>query len=94
LFQLVPVANPGMPQRTRPAHFGEVSASWSSIRCLPEKLALVLEKLAQCDLPALWKPRATQFIRVDALPMLGTGKIDLRGVMDFAAMQQSVEASS
>jgi len=45
-----------------------------------EKLAPVLEKLPQCDLPALWKPRANQFFHVDALPMLGTGKIDLRGV--------------
>jgi len=33
-----------------------------------EKLAPVLEKLPQCDLPALWKPRANQFFRVDALP--------------------------
>jgi acyl-[acyl-carrier-protein]-phospholipid O-acyltransferase/long-chain-fatty-acid--[acyl-carrier-protein] ligase len=46
----------------------------------PEKLAPVLEKLPQCDLPALWKPKANQFFRVDALPLLGTGKIDLRGV--------------
>ncbi|MGA7339826.1 MAG: AMP-binding protein [Terracidiphilus sp.] len=50
-----------------------------------EKLAPVLEKLAQCDLPALWKPRANQFFHVDALPVLGTGKIDLRGVKALAA---------
>jgi len=50
-----------------------------------EKLAPVLEKLPQCDLPALWKPRANQFFHVDALPMLGTGKIDLRGVKAAAA---------
>jgi hypothetical protein len=46
----------------------------------PDKLAPILEKLPQCDLPALWKPRASQFFHVDALPLLGTGKIDLRGV--------------
>ena len=50
-----------------------------------KKLAPVLEKLPQCDLPALWKPRANQFFHVDALPMLGTGKIDLRGVKAAAA---------
>jgi acyl-[acyl-carrier-protein]-phospholipid O-acyltransferase/long-chain-fatty-acid--[acyl-carrier-protein] ligase len=50
-----------------------------------EKLAPVLEKLPQCDLPALWKPRANQFFHVDALPVLGTGKIDLRGVKVLAA---------
>lgn len=50
-----------------------------------EKLAPVLEKLPQCDLPALWKPRANQFFHVDAIPVLGTGKIDLRGVKCLAA---------
>jgi len=58
----------------------------------PEKLAPVLEKLPQCDLPPLWKPRANQFFHVDALPFLGTGKIDLRGVkVSAAAMSQPVE---
>jgi acyl-[acyl-carrier-protein]-phospholipid O-acyltransferase/long-chain-fatty-acid--[acyl-carrier-protein] ligase len=50
-----------------------------------ERLARVLEKLPQCDLPSLWKPRANQFFHVDALPVLGTGKIDLRGVKALAA---------
>jgi acyl-[acyl-carrier-protein]-phospholipid O-acyltransferase/long-chain-fatty-acid--[acyl-carrier-protein] ligase len=50
-----------------------------------EKLAPILEKLAQCDLPALWKPRPNQFFHVDALPILGTGKIDLRGVKALAS---------
>jgi acyl-[acyl-carrier-protein]-phospholipid O-acyltransferase/long-chain-fatty-acid--[acyl-carrier-protein] ligase len=50
-----------------------------------EKVDPVLDKLAQCDLPALWKPRANQFFHVDALPVLGTGKIDLRGVKAVAA---------
>lgn len=49
-----------------------------------EKLAPVVEKFAQCDLPALWKPRANQFFHVAALPILGTGKIDLRGVKALA----------
>lgn len=56
------------------------------ISTLPdEKLAPVFEKFAQCDLPALWKPRANQFFHVEALPILGTGKIDLRGVKALAA---------
>ena len=50
-----------------------------------EKLALGLEKLPQCDLPALWKPKANLFFHVDALPLLGTGKIDLRGIKTLAA---------
>jgi acyl-[acyl-carrier-protein]-phospholipid O-acyltransferase/long-chain-fatty-acid--[acyl-carrier-protein] ligase len=50
-----------------------------------DNLAPVLEKFAQCDLPALWKPRKDQFFHVDALPYLGTGKLDLRGVKGKAA---------
>lgn len=50
-----------------------------------DKLTPVVEKFAQCDLPALWKPRANQFFHVDALPILGTGKVDLRGVKALAS---------
>ena len=58
-----------------------------------EKLAPVLAKLPQCDLPPLWKPRANLIFHVDALPMLGTGKIDLRGVKSMAAaLALNVEA--
>jgi acyl-[acyl-carrier-protein]-phospholipid O-acyltransferase/long-chain-fatty-acid--[acyl-carrier-protein] ligase len=56
------------------------------IHTLPEsKLAPVLEKFAQCDLPALWKPKPGQFVHVDAIPVLGTGKMDLRGIKTLAA---------
>jgi acyl-[acyl-carrier-protein]-phospholipid O-acyltransferase/long-chain-fatty-acid--[acyl-carrier-protein] ligase len=41
-------------------------------------------KLPQLDLPNLWKPRADQFYHVDALPMLGTGKLDLRKIRELA----------
>ena len=49
-----------------------------------EQLAPVLDKLAQSDLPALWKPRPNQFFRVSALPYLGTGKLDLRALKSKA----------
>jgi acyl-[acyl-carrier-protein]-phospholipid O-acyltransferase / long-chain-fatty-acid--[acyl-carrier-protein] ligase len=49
------------------------------------KLDPVLEKLAQSDLPALWRPRPNQFFHIDALPVLGTGKLDLRAVRAAAA---------
>jgi acyl-[acyl-carrier-protein]-phospholipid O-acyltransferase/long-chain-fatty-acid--[acyl-carrier-protein] ligase len=42
-------------------------------------------KLPQLDLPNLWKPRADQFYHLDALPMLGTGKLDLRKIRALAA---------
>ena len=59
-----------------------------------EKLASVLDKLPQCDLPALWKPKASHFFLVEALPVLGTGKMDLRGVKTRAAqLAQALEAA-
>ena len=50
-----------------------------------EEFEPVAEKLAQSDLPALWKPRSNQFFHADALPLLGTGKMDLRGIKALAA---------
>jgi acyl-[acyl-carrier-protein]-phospholipid O-acyltransferase/long-chain-fatty-acid--[acyl-carrier-protein] ligase len=48
------------------------------------KLQECLAGLAQCDLPPLWKPRPEQFVRVEALPLLGTGKLDLRRIREIA----------
>jgi acyl-[acyl-carrier-protein]-phospholipid O-acyltransferase/long-chain-fatty-acid--[acyl-carrier-protein] ligase len=49
-----------------------------------EQLQPCLEKLAQSDLPNLWKPRADQFFQIEALPYLGTGKLDLRKARELA----------
>ena len=51
---------------------------------VPELLQAVLDKLAACDLPNLWKPRADQFFKLEAFPLLGTGKLDLRQVREQA----------
>jgi acyl-[acyl-carrier-protein]-phospholipid O-acyltransferase/long-chain-fatty-acid--[acyl-carrier-protein] ligase len=50
-----------------------------------DQLAPVLEKLAESDLPALWKPRKDQFFHVEGLPYLGSGKLDLRALKMQAA---------
>jgi acyl-[acyl-carrier-protein]-phospholipid O-acyltransferase/long-chain-fatty-acid--[acyl-carrier-protein] ligase len=44
----------------------------------------IVEKLTGCDLPNLWKPRGDQFFKVEALPYLGTGKLDLKQVKTLA----------
>jgi len=49
-----------------------------------EDLATTLEGFAKADLPALWKPRADNFLRIEALPYLGTGKLDLRRLRELA----------
>lgn len=48
-------------------------------------LQRVAEALAHSGLPNLWIPKADAFVRVDALPVLGTGKMDLRKVREVAA---------
>jgi acyl-[acyl-carrier-protein]-phospholipid O-acyltransferase/long-chain-fatty-acid--[acyl-carrier-protein] ligase len=50
-----------------------------------ERLKPVLERFAASELPALWKPRPQQFLRVEALPYLGTGKLNLRKMKEIAA---------
>ena len=50
-----------------------------------DALGKTMERFAQSELPALWKPKANQFVRVDAIPFLGTGKVDLRAVKNLAA---------
>jgi acyl-[acyl-carrier-protein]-phospholipid O-acyltransferase/long-chain-fatty-acid--[acyl-carrier-protein] ligase len=55
------------------------------LHTLPEeRLRPCLEQLAKSELPALWKPRPDQFVRIDALPYLGTGKLDLRRMRELA----------
>ena len=49
------------------------------------KLQECLGQLSKADLPPLWRPRPDQFVRVEALPYLGTGKLDLRRVKEIAA---------
>jgi acyl-[acyl-carrier-protein]-phospholipid O-acyltransferase/long-chain-fatty-acid--[acyl-carrier-protein] ligase len=60
------------------------------LHTLPEdKLQECLTQLAKSDLPALWKPRSDQFMHVEALPYLGTGKLDLRRLKEIAAAGQT-----
>ena len=54
-------------------------------RLAEKDLPACLEKFAASDLPNLWKPKADAFYRVESFPMLGTGKLDLRGVKETAA---------
>jgi acyl-[acyl-carrier-protein]-phospholipid O-acyltransferase/long-chain-fatty-acid--[acyl-carrier-protein] ligase len=49
-----------------------------------EKLQPVLSALPECGLPNLWIPRGNQFFRVEKLPYLGSGKLDLRTLKESA----------
>jgi acyl-[acyl-carrier-protein]-phospholipid O-acyltransferase/long-chain-fatty-acid--[acyl-carrier-protein] ligase len=51
---------------------------------LPLKPGEICRKLPETGLPALWIPSPDSFRRVDAIPVLGTGKLDLKRVKDLA----------
>jgi acyl-[acyl-carrier-protein]-phospholipid O-acyltransferase / long-chain-fatty-acid--[acyl-carrier-protein] ligase len=50
-----------------------------------ERIEELTAKLAGLGLPNLWLPRPESFHRVEAIPVLGTGKVDLRKVKGLAA---------
>jgi len=42
------------------------------------------DRAAQLDLPNLWKPRRENFFAIEALPLLGSGKLDLARLRELA----------
>ncbi|HEX5773270.1 MAG TPA: AMP-binding protein, partial [Geomobilimonas sp.] len=40
--------------------------------------------MGESDLPNLWKPGKECYLEVEALPILGTGKLDLKGIREIA----------
>jgi acyl-[acyl-carrier-protein]-phospholipid O-acyltransferase/long-chain-fatty-acid--[acyl-carrier-protein] ligase len=49
-----------------------------------QQLEELISKLDSSDLPNLWRPRGNSFYRIDAIPVLGTGKMDIRAVKKMA----------
>ncbi len=52
----------------------------------------ILEKVAASGLPNLFMPRRDRFIKVDSIPVLGTGKLDLRAIKRVALDQLAPRA--
>jgi acyl-[acyl-carrier-protein]-phospholipid O-acyltransferase/long-chain-fatty-acid--[acyl-carrier-protein] ligase len=48
----------------------------------------VHRRLQASALPKLWIPAADDFLKVDEIPILGTGKVDLRGLKEIAKSRQ------
>ena len=44
----------------------------------------IMDKLQQAGLPNLWIPSSDSFMEVEQIPLLGTGKLDLRAVKETA----------
>jgi len=51
---------------------------------LPEEPDAIIKKLIAAGLPSIYIPSPDGFIKVDAIPILGTGKLDLRGLQNLA----------
>jgi acyl-[acyl-carrier-protein]-phospholipid O-acyltransferase / long-chain-fatty-acid--[acyl-carrier-protein] ligase len=51
------------------------------------------EKLTQTELPRLWLPKRDDLHVVDAIPTLGTGKVDLRKVKQLALEKSEQSAA-
>jgi acyl-[acyl-carrier-protein]-phospholipid O-acyltransferase/long-chain-fatty-acid--[acyl-carrier-protein] ligase len=51
------------------------------------------QKLASTDLPRLWLPKRENIYPVENLPVLGTGKLDLRGVKNLAQQLAATEVA-
>ena len=56
----------------------------SKIDMTPEE---IIEKLREKNLPNLWIPKAANFIKVENLPLLGSGKLDLAAIKKILAGQ-------
>ena len=51
---------------------------------LPIEPGELWNRMKERGIPALWLPARTAFHEVDDLPILGTGKLDLKGIKDLA----------
>jgi acyl-[acyl-carrier-protein]-phospholipid O-acyltransferase/long-chain-fatty-acid--[acyl-carrier-protein] ligase len=56
----------------------------------PSELA---QRLGETDLPKLWLPKRDNLYQVEALPTLGTGKLDLRGIKRIAQELATAETA-
>ncbi|MEQ9407083.1 MAG: acyl-[ACP]--phospholipid O-acyltransferase [Fuerstiella sp.] len=54
-------------------------------RPLAKPVREILDELQKAGFPNLWIPSADSFVEVDRIPLLGTGKLDLRAVKEKAA---------
>jgi acyl-[acyl-carrier-protein]-phospholipid O-acyltransferase/long-chain-fatty-acid--[acyl-carrier-protein] ligase len=60
---------------------------------MTKKPSEVCDHLKNAGLPNLWIPGADSFMEVDEIPVLGTGKLDLKGLSDVAKMRFCADAA-
>lgn len=53
-------------------------------RPMETSVSELMDHLQQAGLPNLWIPGADSYVEVDEIPLLGTGKLDLKGIQSIA----------
>jgi acyl-[acyl-carrier-protein]-phospholipid O-acyltransferase/long-chain-fatty-acid--[acyl-carrier-protein] ligase len=48
------------------------------------QIQALLERLTESDMPSLWRPKPSSFHRIPEIPVLGTGKMDIKAVRAMA----------
>lgn len=61
-------------------------------RPLAKPVRQVIDELAAMGIPTLWIPSHDGFVEVGDIPVLGTGKLDLKGIKDLAIQMTSVSS--
>lgn len=61
---------------------------YTELKHSPEEIC---QRILNDGLPPLWVPHAENFYRVEAIPILGSGKLDLKGLRDMAIQVASRE---
>lgn len=56
-------------------------------------VARLQEIIKESNLPNLWKPAADAYYRIESIPLLGSGKLDLKAVKEWAQKQVTAGAA-
>ena len=51
----------------------------------PDEISQIIEKMNDMGLPNLFIPKKDRFLKVEMIPVLGTGKMDLKGIKQLAS---------
>jgi acyl-[acyl-carrier-protein]-phospholipid O-acyltransferase/long-chain-fatty-acid--[acyl-carrier-protein] ligase len=67
-----------------PKHGERICVLYTDLGATPDD---VHRRLMEAGIPRLWIPSVRDFVRIDEIPITGTGKIDLRSLRELAMKQ-------
>lgn len=70
-----------------PKHGERLRVLHTDLGMTPEE---VRRRLIDAEVPRLWIPSARDFVRIDEIPITGTGKLDLKALRELASEEQPV----